>query len=60
MRIRNEDDLAYARLIGRMTKYDPNAAEQAEWTKLFADTRAKLRGTTFNAQVFDDAVRLAQ
>ncbi|HEX7604976.1 MAG TPA: TRAP transporter substrate-binding protein DctP, partial [Polyangiaceae bacterium] len=60
VRIRNEDDLAYTRLIGRMTKYDPNAAEQAEWTKLFADTRAKLRGTTFNAQVFDDAVRLAQ
>ena len=60
VRIRNEDDAAYGRLIGRMTKTDPSAAEAAEWTKLFADTRAKLRGTVFNAQNFDDAVRLAQ
>ena len=60
IRIRNEDDAAYARLLGRMTKSDPSAAEAAEWTKLFADTRAKLRGTVFNAQNFDDAVRLAQ
>jgi TRAP-type C4-dicarboxylate transport system substrate-binding protein len=59
-RIRREDDAAYARLAGRMTKYDPNPAEQAEWTKLFADTRAKLRGTVFNAQVFDDAVKFSQ
>ena len=59
-RIRREDDAAYARLAARMTKYDPNAAEQAEWVKLFADTRAKLRGTVFNAQVFDDAVKYSQ
>ena len=59
-RIRREDDAAYARLAGRMTKYDPNPAEQAEWMKLFADTRAKLRGTVFNAQVFDDAVKFSQ
>jgi TRAP-type C4-dicarboxylate transport system substrate-binding protein len=60
VRIRREDDAAYARLIGRMTKTDPSTAEAAEWTKLFTDTRAKLRGTVFNAQVFDDAVKYAQ
>ncbi len=59
-RIRNEDDAALVRLQARMTHYAPNAAEMAEWTKLFADTRAKLRGTVFTAQVFDDAVKYAQ
>jgi len=53
-------DAAFARLQGRMTHYMPSAAEQAQWVKLFADTRAKLRGTVFNAQVFDDAVKYAQ
>ena len=59
-RIRREDDAALSRLQGRMTHYTPNAAEQAQWVKLFADTRAKLRGTVFNAQMFDDAVKFAQ
>jgi TRAP-type C4-dicarboxylate transport system substrate-binding protein len=59
-RIRNEDDAAFARLKARMTAYDPSAAEVAQWNKLFADTRARLRGTVFTAQVFDDAVRYAQ
>jgi len=59
-RIRNEDDAAFARLKARMTAYDPSAAEIAQWTKLFAGTRARLRGTVFNPQVFDDAVRYAQ
>ena len=59
-RIRNEDDAAFARLKGRMATYEPNASDMAAWTKLFADTRARLRGTVFNAQVFDDAVRYAQ
>lgn len=59
-RIRQEDDAAFARLQGRMTHYMPSAAEQAQWVKLFGDTRAKLRGTVFNAQVFDDAVKYAQ
>ncbi len=59
-RIRNEDDAAFARLKARMTAYDPSAAEIAQWTKLFSDTRARLRGTVFNAQVFDDAVKYAQ
>ena len=43
-----------------MAHYTPTAAEQAEWTKLAADTRAKLRGSVFTAQVFDDAVKYAQ
>ena len=59
-RIRNEDDAAFARLKARMAAYDPNAAEIQQWQKLFADTRARLRGTVFNAQVFDDAVKYAQ
>jgi len=59
-RIRNEDDAAFNRLKARMTAYAPNAAETAQWMKLFSDTRARLRGTVFNPQVFDDAVRYAQ
>lgn len=59
-RIRNEDNAAFNRLKARMTTYTPNAAEKAQWAKLFADTRAKLRGTVFNAAVFDQAVRNAQ
>lgn len=58
-RIRREDDAAYGRLTApnRMTKYDPTPADTAEWNKLFADTRAKLRGSVFQAQMFDDAVK---
>jgi TRAP-type C4-dicarboxylate transport system substrate-binding protein len=59
-RIRNEDDAAFNRLKARMTATTPTAAEEAQWKKLFADTRARLRGTVFNPQVFDDAVRYAQ
>ncbi len=59
-RIRNEDDAAFTRLKARMTPTDPSAAEQAQWQKLFADTRARLRGTVFNPQVFDDAVKYSQ
>jgi TRAP-type C4-dicarboxylate transport system substrate-binding protein len=58
--IRNEDAAAFARLKARMVTIDPTPAEQAAWDKVFADTRARLRGATFNAQAFDDAVRLAQ
>ncbi|CAN5411406.1 TRAP transporter substrate-binding protein [soil metagenome] len=56
-RIRREDDAAYARLAARMTKYDPTPSDTAEWNKLFSDTRAKLRGAVFNAQMFDDAMK---
>ena len=57
--IRNEDNAAFQRLKARMVTVDPTPAEQAQWDKVFADTRARLRGATFNAQAFDDAVRLA-
>ena len=56
-RIRREDDAAFGRLKARMSGYDPNASEMAEWQKLFADTRARLRGTVFQPAVFDEAVR---
>ena len=55
--IRREDDAAFARRQQRMTTYTPNAAEAAQWQKLFADTRARLRGTTFTAALVDEAVR---
>ena len=57
--IRNEDAAAYARLKARMSVYDPTPADQAAWDKVFADTRARLRGATFGAAAFDDAVRLS-
>ena len=50
-------DAAFERRKQRMTVYTPNAAELAQWVKLFADTRARLRGTTFNAALVDEAVR---
>jgi TRAP-type C4-dicarboxylate transport system substrate-binding protein len=56
-RIRHEDDAAFARLRGRMAAYNPTASDIAQWQKVFADTRARLRGTVFNPQVFDEAVR---
>jgi TRAP-type transport system periplasmic protein len=55
--IRREDDAAFARRQQRMTTYTPNAAEIAQWTKLFADTRARLRGTTFTPALVDEAAR---
>ncbi len=58
--IRNEDAAAFARVKARMVTYEPTPADQAAWDRIFADTRARLRGATFNAQVFDEAVRLAQ
>lgn len=57
--IRALDDAALVRRKQRMTAYDPTPAEVAQWTQLFTDTRARLRGSVFNAAVFDDAVRYA-
>jgi TRAP-type C4-dicarboxylate transport system substrate-binding protein len=57
--IRNEDNAAFQRLKARMVTIDPTPSEEAAWSKVFADTRARLRGATFNAAAFDDAVRLA-
>jgi TRAP-type C4-dicarboxylate transport system substrate-binding protein len=57
--IRALDDAALGRRKQRMVAYDPTAAEVAQWTQLFADTRTRLRGSVFNAAVFDDAVRYA-
>ena len=56
--IRREDDAAFARRKERMTVHDPNAAETAQWNRIFADTRARLRGTTFTAALVDEAARL--
>jgi TRAP-type transport system periplasmic protein len=55
--IRREDDAAFARRKQRMTVYDPNAAEIQAWQRLFADTRARLRGTVFTATLVDEAIR---
>ncbi len=58
-RIRREDDAAFARLKGRMASYEPNSAETAQWADIFTQTRARLRGTTIDPKVFDDAVKYA-
>jgi TRAP-type C4-dicarboxylate transport system substrate-binding protein len=55
--IRHEDDAAFARRKQRMTVYEPNAAEVAQWSRAFADTRARLRATTFTAALVDEAAR---
>ena len=57
--IRNQDNISFNRLKTKMTAYEPNAAEQEQWKKLFEQTRAKLRGTTFDPKVFDQAVQLS-
>jgi TRAP-type transport system periplasmic protein len=58
--IRAADDAAFLRLAGdgkgtkgRMADYTPTAAEQAQWVALFEQTKAKLRGGTFNADIMD-------
>jgi len=58
--IRNEDAAAFARLKARMVTYESSPTDLAAWEKVFADTRARLRGATFNPQAFDEAVRLAR
>jgi TRAP-type C4-dicarboxylate transport system substrate-binding protein len=58
--IRNEDNAAYQRLKARMVTFEPGPTEQAAWDAVFATTRSRLRGATFNAAIFDEAVRLAQ
>ncbi len=56
LRIRREDDAAYQRLKARMTTYETTPPERAEWARLFRETSTRLRGTTFDAAVFDAAV----
>lgn len=55
--IRHEDDAALARRRQRMTVHEPTASEMTQWNRVFADTRARLRGTTFNAALVDEAAR---
>lgn len=59
-RIRNEDKAAFNRLKARMTTYSSSPAEAAEWDKVFADTRAKLRGAVFDAALFDEVMAAAK
>ncbi len=58
-RVRREDAAAFARLQGRMKSYALAPAEEAAWAKLFTDTAMRLRGATFDAELFDAAVKLA-
>ncbi len=60
VRIRREDAAAFGRLKARMIAVEPNPDELGQWAKAFADARARLRGTTFDPKVFDDAVKYAQ
>jgi TRAP-type transport system periplasmic protein len=59
-RIRAEDDAAFLRLQGRMTHYALTDPEKEEWKKLFVEVAKRLRGTVFQAQLVDDAVKYAQ
>ncbi len=59
-RIRAEDDAAFVRLQGRMTHYTLTDPEREEWKKLFVEVGKRLRGTVFQAQIVDDAVKYAQ
>jgi len=59
-RIRAEDDAAFVRLQGRMTHSALTDPEKEEWKKLFLEVGKRLRGTVFQAQLVDDAVRYAQ
>jgi TRAP-type transport system periplasmic protein len=57
--IRNQDDLSFGRLKGRMASYQPNPGEDGQWAALFKQTRDRLRGATFDPGVFDQAVKLS-
>lgn len=59
-RIRAEDDAAFARLQGRMIHAPLTAAEKEEWKRLFLEVGKRLRGTVFETQLVDEAVRYAQ
>jgi TRAP-type C4-dicarboxylate transport system substrate-binding protein len=59
-RIRAEDDAAFVRLQGRMTHSALTDPEKEEWKKLFIEVGKRLRGTVFQAQLVDDAVKYAQ
>ena len=59
-RIRAEDDAVFARLQGRMTHYSLTDAEKEEWKKVFIEVGKRLRGTVFQTQLVDDAVKYAQ
>jgi TRAP-type C4-dicarboxylate transport system substrate-binding protein len=56
LRIRREDAAAEGRLKARMTTYAATPEEREQWAHLFRETSARLRGTTFDAAVFDAAV----
>ena len=56
-RVRAEDDAAFIRLQARMTHYTLNDAERAQWETLFVETGRRLRGSVFDAAIFDEAVR---
>ncbi len=47
--IRNEDKKAFERLLGSKKHFMPSESELAQWKKVFADSRARLAGSTFPA-----------
>jgi TRAP-type C4-dicarboxylate transport system substrate-binding protein len=57
--IRNQDNLAFGRMQSRMATYKPTDAEEQQWKALFKQTRDRLRGSTFDPKVFDQAVKLS-
>jgi TRAP-type C4-dicarboxylate transport system substrate-binding protein len=59
-RIRREDAASFARLKARMVATESTPDEMTQWAKLFADIRARLRGSVFDPAVLDAAVKYAQ
>ena len=49
--IRAEDQKAFQRLVASKKAFMPNEEEKSQWKKVFAETRNKLSGSTFNAEV---------
>ncbi len=49
--IRAEDQKAFQRLASSKKSFMPNDEELKQWKKIFADTRNKLSGSTFNADI---------
>lgn len=47
-RIRSEDNSAYTRLAGKMTRVTPTAAEKGAWNLLYQQVRARLAQGTFD------------
>lgn len=59
-RIRNEDEAAYDRIMGKMTVFNCSADERAKWDALFKQVRSKLGQGTFAPELITKLEQLGQ